>query len=258
MAEDIKTSTNLGLTAAKAARKDEFYTQYADIEKEIESYLGYNPQLFAGKIIYCNCDNPFESNFFKYFAANFKRLGMRKLITTNYDGSSIAWRQPTIDDYEKGNSEREKLKAVCVEMEEVIDIKGDGAGVIDDVKLFLERNSHSYTPLKGGGNLLSDECIEFLRESDIVVMNPPFYLFHDFVELLVDHKKKFLIIGNINAITYKGIFPLIKSNLLWLGCTNFNAGMFLKSQMIGRNITILIGRLERKLGEFPPRVGIQT
>lgn len=219
-------SLNLGLTAAKTAKKDEFYTQYVDIQKEVEAYLEYDPDTFRNKTIYCNCDDPFESNFFKYFAANFNRLGLRKLISTSYDGSSIAGGQITFDEYTEGNGAREKPKAICVEIEEVTDLDGDGAVGIEDVKLFLERNPHSHRPLEGGGDFRSEECIELLKQADIVVTNPPFSLFKEFLALLTKHKKKFLVIGNTNAITYLEVFPLIKANSLWLGCTNFNVGMF--------------------------------
>jgi hypothetical protein len=114
MATTEGNSMNLGLTAAREAKKDEFYTQYVDIQKEVEAYLEFDPDTFRDKTVYCNCDDPFESNFFKYFAANFNRLGLRKLITTSYDGSSIAGGQITFDEYTEGNSEREKPKAVCL------------------------------------------------------------------------------------------------------------------------------------------------
>lgn len=210
---------NLGLTAAREAKKDEFYTQYVDIQKEVEAYLEYDPDTFRDKAVYCNCDDPFESNFFKYFAANFNRLGLRKLITTSYDGSSIAGGQITFDEYTEGNGEREKPKAICVEIEEVTDLDGDGAVGIEDVKLFLECNAHSHRPLSGGGDFRSDECIELLDEADIVVTNPPFSLFREFMALLAKHDKKLLVIGNLQALTYKEIFPLIGADRLWMGVT---------------------------------------
>lgn len=226
MAATEGNSMNTGLTAAKAAKKDEFYTQYVDIQKEVEAYLEYDPDTFRDKTVYCNCDDPFESNFFKYFAANFNRLGLRKLISTSYDGSSIAGAQVTFDEYTLGNGAREKPKAICIEIEEVTDLDGDGATGIEDVRLFLENNPHSRTPLDGGGDFRSDECIELLEQADIVVTNPPFSLFREFMSLLTERGKNFLAIGNTNAITYKEIFPLVSVNRLWLGCTNFNVGMF--------------------------------
>lgn len=218
MATDVN-SMNLGSTAAREAKKDEFYTQYVDIQKEVEAYLEFDPDTFRNKTVYCNCDDPFESNFFKYFAANFNRLGLRKLITTSYDGSSIAGGQITFDEYTEGNGEREKPKAICVEIEEVTDLDGDGAVGIEDVKLFLERNPHSRRPLSGGGDFRSDECIELLQEADIVVTNPPFSLFKEFMALLAKYEKKVLVIGNLQALTYKAIFPLIQADMLWMGVT---------------------------------------
>lgn len=217
---------NLGLTAAREAKKDEFYTQYVDIQKEVEAYLEFDSDTFRDKTVYCNCDDPFESNFFKYFAANFNRLGLRKLISTSYDGSSIAGAQITFDEYTAGNSEREKPKAICIEIEEVTDTDGDGSIGIEDVQLFLENNPHSRTPLDGGGDFRSEECVSLLGQADIVVTNPPFSLFAEFISLLMRREKKFLAIGNTNAITYKEVFPHIQDNNLWLGCTNFNVGMF--------------------------------
>lgn len=217
---------NQMLSDAKKAKNDEFYTQYADIQKEIEAYLEFNPNTFRDKIVYCNCDDPFESNFFKYFAANFNRLGLKKLVTTSYDGSPIAGSQLTLGEYAQENGNSQNPKAILVEIDEVTDLDGDGAVGIEDVKLFLERNPHARRHLTGGGDFRSSECVELLEQADIVVTNPPFSLFRDFVSLLVAHKKKFLIIGNTNATTYKEIFPLIKDNELWVGCTNFNVGMF--------------------------------
>jgi len=210
---------NRTLAAAKAAKKDEFYTQYVDIQKEVEAYLEFDEDTFRSKVVYCNCDDPFESNFFKYFAANFNRLGLKKLITTSYDGSPIAGAQLTLDEYIEGNDKRQKPKAIFVEIEEVTDLDGDGATDIEDVKLFLERNPHTRKRLAGGGDFRSAECIELLKQADVVVTNPPFSLFKEYVSQLVEHGKKFLIIGNVQAITYLEIFPLIKDNKLWLGPT---------------------------------------
>jgi hypothetical protein len=225
-AASLSASGNLGLSNAKEAKQDEFYTQYVDIQKEVEAYLEFDLDTFRGKIVYCNCDDPFESNFFKYFAANFNRLGLKKLVTTSYDGSPIAGAQLTFGEYDEGNGKRQKPKAIAVEIEEVKDVNGDGAAGIEDVKLFLKRNPHTRTRLAEGGDFRSAECVELLKQADIVVTNPPFSLFKEYVAQLVAHNKKFLIIGNTNAITYLEIFPLIKDNKMWLGCTNFNVGMF--------------------------------
>lgn len=224
-------SLNRSLHAAKAAKQDEFYTQYVDIQKEVEAYLEFDPDTFRGKVVYCNCDDPFESNFFKYFAANFNKLGLKKLVTTSYDGSPIAGQGTLFPEYNEGNGKRQKPKALAVILDHVKDEDGDGAANIDDVKLFLKRNKAARVALKAddqypGGDFRSAECVALLKGADIVVTNPPFSLFRQYVAQLVEHRKKFLIIGNTNSITYKDIFPLIKDNRLWLGCTNFNVGMF--------------------------------
>jgi hypothetical protein len=210
-------SLNRNLGAAKAAKQDEFYTQYADIQKEAEAYIEFDPETFRGKVVYCNSDDPFESNFFKYFAANFNKLGLKKLVTTSYDGSPIAGAQLTFGEYDEGNGKRTKPKAIAVVIEEVKDLNGDGATGIEDVKLFLRQNPHTRTRLAGGGDFRSPECIDLLKQADIVVTNPPFSLFREYVGQLMEHKKKFLIIGPKNAVTYKEIFPLIKQNKLWMG-----------------------------------------
>jgi hypothetical protein len=213
-------SGNRTLSSAKAAKQDEFYTQYVDIAKEVEAYLEFDPDTFRGKVVYCNCDDPFESNFFKYFAANFNKLGLRKVITTSYDGSPIAGGQLTFGEYDEGNGKREKPKALAVEIEEVTDVTGDGAVGIEDVRLFLERNPHTRTPLAGGGDFRSPECVELLKQADIVVTNPPFSLFREYVAQLVKYEKRLLILGDQNAVTLKEIFPLIQENRLWLGVDN--------------------------------------
>jgi len=216
---------NRSLHAAKAAKQAEYYTQYIDIQKEVEAYLEFDPDTFRGKVVYCNCDDPFESNFFKYFAANFNKLGLKKLIATSYDGSPIAGQGTLFPEYNEGNGKRQKPKALAVILDHVKDEDGDGAVNIEDVKLFLKRNKAARIALKadekyGGGDFRSAECVELLNQADIVVTNPPFYLFRQYVAQLVEYRKKFLILGNQNAITFKEIFPLIKDNRLWLGVDN--------------------------------------
>lgn len=212
-------SLNQDLNSAKVAKKDEFYTQYVDIQKEIEAYLEFDPDTFRDKVLYCNCDDPFESNFFKYFAANFNKLGLKKLITASYDGSPIAGVQLTFGEYGGGNGKRDKPKAMAFEIEKVTDINEDGVADIEDVKLFFERNPHKRKPLTQGGDFRTPECIELLKQADIVVTNPPFSLFKEYIAQLVEHGKKFLIIGNMQAITYTETFPLIMRNRMWLGPT---------------------------------------
>ena len=169
-----KNSLNQGLAAAKTAKQDEFYTQYVDIQKEVEAYLEFDSDTFRGKVVYCNCDDPFESNFFKYFAANFNKLGLKKLVTTSYDGSPIAGQFTLFPEYDEGNGKRQKPKALAVTLDCVKDENGDGAANIDDVKLFLKRNKAARTALKGdekygGGDFRSTECVGLLKDADIVL-----------------------------------------------------------------------------------------
>ena len=219
-------SGNKSLSNAKSAKQDEFYTQYVDIQREVEAYLEFDSDTFRGKVVYCNCDDPFESNFFKYFAANFNKLGLKKLVSTSYDGSPIAGAQITFSEYEEGNSKVQKPKAIAVEIDGVQDTNGDGATGIEDVKLFLERNPHSRKSLTGGGDFRSEECIALLNEADVVVTNPPFSLFREFVAQIIDSGKKFLVIGPKNAVTYKEIFPLIRDSKMWLGVGFANGNAF--------------------------------
>jgi hypothetical protein len=213
------------LQAAKVARQDEFYTQYVDIQKEVEAYLEFDPDTFRNKVVYCNCDDPFESNFFKYFAANFNKLGLARLITTSYDGSPIAGQGTLFPEYNEGNGKRPKPKAVAVILDHVKDEDGDGAANVTDVELFLKRNKAARTALKAdgeyaGGDFRSAGCIALLKQADIVVTNPPFSLFREYLAQLVKHDRKFLIIGHQNAIKYKGPFELIQENRVWLGVDN--------------------------------------
>jgi len=216
---------NRSLRAARSAKQDEFYTQYVDIEREVEAYLEFDPDTFRDQVVYCNCDDPFESNFFKYFAINFNRLGLKKLIATSYDGSPIAGKATLFSEYDEGNdSNRPKPRALAVTLDHVEDENGDGAVDMTDVELFLKRNEASRIALTRddhypGGDFRSAKCVEFLREADIVVTNPPFSLFREYLAQLVEYDKKFLIIGNINAATFRDVFPLIKNNELWLGVT---------------------------------------
>ena len=172
---------NANLTNAKKAKNDEFYTCLTDIEKEMRHYKDF----FKGKVVYCNCDDARESNFFKYFSLNFEHLGLKKLITTGYkaDGKGV-----------------------------VLIYEGDKNGnrSVEDSEIVIKE-------LEGNGDVRSVECIEFLKEADVVVTTPPFSLFREYVAQLMEYGKKFLIIGNQNAITYKEIFPYIKNNELWLG-----------------------------------------
>lgn len=211
---------NSNLTKAKKAKNDEFYTQFADIQKEIEAYLEYDADTFRDKVVYCNCDDPFESNFFRYFVLNFNRLGLKQLITTSYKPSPVANTQLSLigEDLELPVKGRPKQTANKFIINEVGDTDGDGAFNLKDVAEQLRANKNNeWAPLKGDGDFRSEECVELLKQSDIVVTNPPFSLFREFIKQLFDYEKSFLIIGNINAITYKEVFPFIKENKVWLG-----------------------------------------
>lgn len=216
---------NSNLTKAKKAKNDEFYTQYPDIQKEIEAYLEYDLDTFKGKVVYCNCDDPFESNFFRYFVLKFKPLGLKQLITTSYKPSPVANTQLGLfgDDATlepvKG---RPKVTANKFIINDVGDVDGDGQYNLKDVaKQLKENKNNEWSPLDGDGDFRSAECIELLKQSDIVVTNPPFSLFREYIKQLFDYNKKFVIIGNIGAISYKEIFPLIKNNKMWLGATGY-------------------------------------
>jgi len=224
---------NKNLTNAKKAKYDEFYTQYADIQKEIEAYLEYNPDVFRGKVVYCNCDDPFESNFFRYFVLNFNKLGLKRLITTSYKPSPVANTQLGLfgDDKTLTKSKgRPKVTANKFIINEVHDMDGDGEFNLKDVAKQLKANKHNeWTPLEGDGDFRSEECINLLIKSDIVVTNPPFSLFREYIKQLFDYNKKFVIIGSMNTITCKEVFPLIKDNKLWLGNKTSSQQMFLEA-----------------------------
>lgn len=216
-----RTSTKAGnrtLNSAKSAKQDEFYTQLAVIANELNHYKDH----FKGKVVLCNFDDPFESNFFKYFAANFNTLGLKKLVTTSYAGSPIVGGQLPLMVME-GLKPYGKKEPYLVEINEVPDLNKDGAINLDDVRHLLEHDADTSRPLKQGGDFRSPECVEILKTADIVVTNPPFSLFREYVAQLVVHGKQFLIIGSKNAITYKEVFRLIKENKLWLG-VGFNDG----------------------------------
>ena len=228
---------NKSLGDAKNAKKDEFYTQLCDIEAELKHYTRF----FKGKTVLCNCDDPYESNFFYYFASRFNDLGLKKLIATCYDGSPVAYtqldlfgeefnaesqsrrggraRSPSAPNDPKPRHERRAYKIVITE---VGDENGDGTVDIADVEYLIKNRKNVLTRLKGNGDFRSPECVELLKEADVVVTNPPFSLFREYVALLVQHKKKFLIIGNQTALHYKEVFPLIMRNEIWLGASIHN------------------------------------
>ena len=191
MTRVAKRAKNSSLSRAKDAKQDEFYTQLSDIERELRHYKRY----FAGKVVYCNCDDPRVSNFFHYFSYNFERLRLKRLITTCYKSQSR-------DMFSNNDSER----AVTLEY------NGDkNRNFVPDPEEILTHE------LDGDGDFRSRECIELLKQADIVVTNPPFSLFRDYITQLLEYGKSFVILGNQGAITYKEIFPLIKDNKIWLG-----------------------------------------
>ncbi|MBQ6210439.1 MAG: adenine-specific methyltransferase EcoRI family protein [Prevotella sp.] len=203
---------NKNLNAAKTAKKDEFYTQMTDIERELQHYWKH----FRGKVVLCNCDDPYESNFFKYFALRFNQLGLKKLICTCYNGSPVQGNELMID---WGDFTTEpKRVAYKVEITEVKDINGDGAVDLSDVRYLLQNDKNALTTLKTG-DFRDPECIQLLKQADIVVTNPPFSLFREYLAQLIEYDKKFVILGNKNAITYKEVFPFIMQNRIWIGQT---------------------------------------
>ena len=208
---------NTDLNNANKAKKDEFYTQLEDIEKEMRYYKDF----FKDKVVFCNCDDPYESNFFKYFAMNFNHLGLKKLIATCYVKSTVARKQLTLEDIFSGRTKQptdeERKHPYKIEINEVTDLDGDGAVGLSDVELLIKNSENTLSFMKGDGDFRSQESIDILKESDVVVTNPPFSLFREFILQLMDYNKHFIVLGNMNAITYKEIFPLIKDNKMWLG-----------------------------------------
>jgi hypothetical protein len=176
-----KKSSNKNLQKANKEKNDEFYTQLPDIERELRHYKEH----FNGKVVFCNCDDPEESHFFRYFALNFERLGLKKVITTHFEKTKPSYK---------------------LELEH--DLNGDGK--INELDRFK-------TPLKQNGDFRSDEAIEIIKSADIVVTNPPFSLFREYIAQLIEYDKKFVILGNINAISYKEVFKQIKEDKMWLG-----------------------------------------
>ena len=199
---------NTNLQAAKRAKDDEFYTTYETIEKEV---LHYKDQ-FKGKTVLCNCDDPFESNFCRFFLRNFNSLKLKRLICTSYKSSKVLATQLSLFDDES--------KPLCPENGYVLDVTYvcDGDAELSDeyVTQFLHQN-RVIKRLKGDGDFRSPECIKYLKEADIVATNPPFSLFKEIVSEIMKYKKSFLLIGNQNALTYKEIFPLLQNNEVWTG-----------------------------------------
>jgi hypothetical protein len=208
---------NSNLTNAKNAKNDEFYTQYQDIEKEITAYLEYNPNVFKNKTILLPCDDPEWSNFTKFFAQNFERLKLKKLISTSYAPDSKSYKnayQPTLFETENPQFDEKKTIKNGKIFTLTHDKTGDGKIDVNDLE---------WTYLKGDGDFKSNEIKKLRDEADIIITNPPFSLFRDFLTWITEVKKQFVIIGNMNAITYKEVFTHIKNDNMWLG-NGFNAG----------------------------------
>ena len=205
---------NESLNKANKAKKDEFYTQLPDIEKELRYYKHY----FKDKTVFCNCDDPYESNFVKYFAMNFHALGLKKLIATCYSTSPVMYNQLAFyGESTDFGTDKVGRKPYKIEITQINDENGDGAVDLEDFETMLKKNPPQL--LTGNGDFRSAECIELLKEADIIVTNPPFSLFREYIAQLMQYQKKFVIIGNVNAITYKEVFPLIKNNDIWFGAS---------------------------------------
>jgi hypothetical protein len=218
---------NINLSNAKNSKNDEFYTQYYDIEKEITAYLEYDPNVFRGKTVLLPCDDPEWSNFTKFFAQNFERFGLKKLISTSYAVESKKYKydyKPTLfetNDPQFDNNRTTKNGKIFILNH---DKTGDGKTDVNDLEWHY---------LEGDGDFKSNEVKKLRDEADIVITNPPFSLFREFLAWIVEADKKFVIIGSKNAITYKEVFPLIKNNKMWVGTTSFNKDMlFISPEVI--------------------------
>ena len=215
---------NSNLSKAKNAKNDEFYTQYQDIEKEIMAYLDYDPNTFKDKTILLPCDDPEWSNFTKFFAQNFERFGLKKLISTSYAPDSKLYKnnyQPTLFETESPKFDEKKT----IKNGKIFTLDHDKSG---DGK--IDVNDLEWTYLKGDGDFKSEEIKKLRDEADIIITNPPFSLFRDFLAWIVEANKKFVIVGNKNCVTYKEVFPLIKENKLWSGRTEWSGGMWFETK----------------------------
>ena len=206
------------------AKKDEFYTQYQDIEKEISAYLEYNPDIFKGKKVLLPCDDPEWSNFTKYFSQNFERFGLKKLISTSYAVDSKKYNlgyQPTL--FEKSDPQYDKIKTT--KNGKIFTLTRDKSG---DGRIDVNDLEWSY--LKGDGDFNSDEIKKLRDEADFIITNPPFSLFRDFLTWIMEANKQFVIVGNKNCVTYKEVFPIIKDNKMWSGRTEWSGGMWFETK----------------------------
>ena len=224
MIQNEVSSHKKNLMNAKKNKEDEYYTLLEDIKSELNNY----EEQFKGKVVFCNCDDPYESNFFKYFAMNFNRLGLKKLISTCYASSSIVMTQLSLFENEKVDFIKGK-DAFKVEINHIEDYNGDGVINIDDVEILLNKPG-IVKKLKGNGDFRSQECIDLLKKADIICTNPPFsdYLPTQLINLCIEHNKQFLLICNPNMIAYKEFFPLLKNNQAWIGYKSMSSDMLFK------------------------------
>ena len=207
---------NKKLTEAKSTKNDEFYTQYEDIQREINAYLEYNPDVFKGKTVLLPCDDPEWSNFTKFFAQNFENFGLKKLISTSYATESKKIKFQQLSFFEESSPQFDETKTNTHGKIFTLTRDSNKSGNIDIDDL-------EWNYLDGDGDFRSDEVIKLRNEADIIVTNPPFSLFREFLAWIIEADKKFIIIGNMNAITYKEVFPLIRDNKIWLG-NGFSGG----------------------------------
>jgi hypothetical protein len=207
---------NQALSKARSAKQDEFYTQLSDIENELKHYRAH----FKGKVVLCNCDDPYESNFFRYFALNFNALGLKKLISTSYAGSNVTGGLLPLMELE--GLKPEGKEPYAIEINEVPDANNDGAIDLADVEWLLCNDANTSRTLTGdatygAGDFRSTECVEYLKQADVVVTNPPFSLFREYLALLIEHRKRFIVIGNQNQVATDGMAHLVTEGHVWQG-----------------------------------------
>ena len=240
-------SKNTALGKARNAKQDEFYTQYEDIQKELNHYEKH----FEGKTVFCNCDDPFESNFCRFFLRNFNYLKLKRLICTSYSSSPVLGAQLLL--FDEMEEPVKKGIGYVMDITEPIAME-NGMGVSDfDINRLLKSEKRGVKKLKGDGDFRSEECIKYLKEADIVVTNPPFSLFREYMAQLMEYEKKFLIIGNQNAITYKEIFPLLMENKIWLGFKSGGMAFELPEKYLQTNKSaykLENGKICQKLGNI--------
>jgi len=230
---------------AKKNKADEFYTLWEDIESEVRAYVNYDPNVFRGKTILCPCDDPYKSNFFRYFVANFNEFGIKKLIATCYDGTSELPTQLSLlpSDSIEPDITRSAWKI------EIVDVDDSRLEQLPDVDWLLETGRNSLVKLEQNGDFRSREITEILDEADVVITNPPFSLFREFIAWITTAEKKFLVISNMNAITYKEIFPLIKQDQIWMG---LGFGRSFKGFIVPENYPL--SGSEARIDEFGNRI----